>query len=99
VNAYLPLVRAGWDLGVRPRTFVPPAPRPCRAAFTPPAGHVVANAVSEVGHVLVPDVRGEGVDRNQIELVELDRVLAIYPSVAVQNTSSPVRGSISQRYS
>jgi len=38
------------------------------------AGHLVADLVSEVDHVLVPDVGREGVNRNQIELVDLDRV-------------------------
>jgi hypothetical protein len=37
-------------------------------------GYVVADAVSEVDPVLVPDVGRERVDRNQIQLVDLDRV-------------------------
>jgi hypothetical protein len=46
------------------------------------AGHLVADAGSEVHHVLIPDVLRQRVDRNQIEFVDHHGVVAIDPRIA-----------------
>ena len=51
-----------------PTSDGPPQPAP---------GGVVTDPFGEVGHVLVPDIGGKRIDWNQIQLVELDRVLPI----------------------
>ncbi|SDX82822.1 hypothetical protein SAMN05421504_1031001 [Amycolatopsis xylanica] len=38
----------------------------------------VAETFREVRHVLIPDVRRQGVDRHQVHVVEIDRILAVY---------------------
>lgn len=43
----------------------------------PPPGGVVTDPVGEIGHVLVPDIGGKRIDGNQIQLLEVDRVLPI----------------------
>src|SRR5690349_3549445 len=44
----------------------------------PATGLLVADALGEVFHVVIPGVRGQRVDRDQvIELVELDRILSV----------------------
>jgi hypothetical protein len=41
-----------------------------------PSG-VISNPLGEVSHVGVPNRRGEGIDRHQIQLIEVDRVRPI----------------------
>jgi hypothetical protein len=36
-----------------------------------------AGGAGEIGHILVPDVRGQWIDRYQVQIVEVDRRLAI----------------------
>jgi len=48
----------------------------------PPAGRAVADAFGEIGHVLVPDEGRERVDHDEVQLVDLDRVLAVDAGVA-----------------
>ena len=55
---------------------------PLQRAGQPSAGRPVADAVGEVGHVLIPDVRRERVDGNEVQLVDLDGVLPIDAGVA-----------------
>jgi hypothetical protein len=38
---------------------------------------IVAEQVDEVGHVLIPDVRGQWTDRDEIQFVEVDGVGAV----------------------
>jgi hypothetical protein len=45
-------------------------------------GVSVADALSEVSHVLVPNMGGERVDENEIQLVDLDGVLSVDARVA-----------------
>ena len=63
----------------------------CGTAGTPPpvqrtaqvaAGGTVADALGEVDHVLVPHVGQDGVNHDQVRLVEVDRVLTIDARVA-----------------
>ena len=56
----------------------PPLQRLCQAS----AGRAVADAVSKVGHVLIPHVGRERVDENEIQLVDLDGVLPVDARVA-----------------
>jgi hypothetical protein len=44
-------------------------------------GSLVVDAVSKIGHVLVPHVRGQRLDRDQIQLVQVDRRATIDPAV------------------
>jgi hypothetical protein len=46
-----------------------------------PPGSLVAELISEVGHVLVPDVGRQRIDADQIRLVEVDGCLAADPGV------------------
>jgi hypothetical protein len=43
----------------------------------PAAGPVVADSRGEVGHVPVPHERGQWIDADEIQLVEVDRVVAV----------------------
>jgi hypothetical protein len=45
------------------------------------AGSQIADADGEVGHVLVPHVGRQRLDREQIQLVEVDRGLTVDPAV------------------
>ena len=63
------------------------------------SGGTVADALSEVGHVLMPDVRGDRVDGNEVQLIDLNGVLAVDAVSLVQNATWPVRGSSSPRCS
>lgn len=42
---------------------------------------VIAQTIGEVDHVLVPDVRRQGIDSDEVQLVELDGVLAVNAGV------------------
>ena len=73
------------QLGVSLVELVPEAPEraPSRqGAGQALVGAAVADGVGEVDHVLVPDVGRQRVDQDQVQLVELDRVLAINTRVA-----------------
>ena len=83
------------ELIVEPPERSPPLERLGQAS----AGGAVADAVSKVGHVLVPHVGGERVDGNEIQLVDLDGVSPSMPVSLVQNATSPVPGSINHRRS
>src|SRR3954467_12901796 len=52
-----------------------------RGGQTPP-GSSVAEAVGKVDHVLVPDVGREGIDEDEVQLVDLDGVLTVDAGVA-----------------
>jgi hypothetical protein len=47
-----------------------------------PAGLAVADALGKVGYVLQPNVRWEGIDGDEIQLVELDRIFPVDGCVA-----------------
>lgn len=55
---------------------------PCSVRPKAVPGHAVADALGEVDHVLVPDVGRNGVDEDQVKLVEIDRVLPVDARVA-----------------
>jgi len=64
------------------------------------AGRSVADALSEVGHVLKPQLGRKRIDEREIQLVDLDGVLSIDSPVSlVQNATCPVRRSTNQRCS
>ncbi len=65
-------------LVLEPTEPSPPLKRPGQA----PAGRIVADALSETGHVLIPDVRRDRIDGNEVQLVDLDGVLAVDACVA-----------------
>jgi hypothetical protein len=46
------------------------------------SGFVVAGSLGEVGHVLVPDGGREGVDADQVQVLEVDGCLAVDTGVA-----------------
>src|SRR5436309_14066749 len=48
----------------------------------PASGFVVAGSLGEVGHVLVPDVGRQGVDAEQVQVIEVDGCLAVDTGVA-----------------
>jgi hypothetical protein len=51
-------------------------------AGEPPCCSIVADEVDEVSHVLVPDVRRQGPDHGEIQLVEVDGVRAVDATLA-----------------
>jgi hypothetical protein len=51
------------------------------------AGRDVADALSEIRHVLLPDVGRQRIDRHQVQLIDLDGVLASMPVSLVQNAT------------
>jgi len=51
--------------------------RPLKRRGQALSSRTVADAPSEVGHVLIPDVRRERLDGNEVQLIDLDGVLAI----------------------
>ena len=57
------------------------APLPC-SSLQALARSAVADAVGEVDHVLIPDVRREWIDGYQVEIVKVDRVLTVDVGVA-----------------
>lgn len=61
------------DLVLESSEYSPPLQRTGQAS----ACLAVADAVSEVGHVLKPHVRREWIDGDEIEHVDLDRVLPV----------------------
>jgi hypothetical protein len=61
----------------------------------PPADPLVADAVREIRHMLISDGVRQGMDRHQVQLVEVDGMLA----VRVQRAISPVRGATRWKYS
>jgi hypothetical protein len=63
------------------------------------AGPLVADALSEICHVLVPHARRQRVNGDQIEIVQVNGVVAVDAGVFVQNTISPVSGLTSHRCS
>ena len=71
------------------------AQRPSQA-FT---GPVIADSVGEVDHVLIPDVGGNGIDRDEVQVLEVDRVFTVDAGVAGPGASRPDLGLISQRWS
>ena len=61
------------DLGLEASERFSPLKRVLQAS----PGRDVADAVSEVGHVLVPDVRRERIDGHQVQLIDVDWVLPV----------------------
>ena len=50
-------------------------------AAEPAPGPVIADVLGEVGHVLVPDVGGQWPDGQQVQVVEVDRGVAVDAAV------------------
>ncbi|WP_295696897.1 hypothetical protein [Lapillicoccus sp.] len=66
------------ELVLEPTERSRPLKRPGQAS----SSRTVTEALSEVDHVLVPDVRRDRFDGNEVQLVDLDGVLAIDACVA-----------------
>src|SRR5262245_51756737 len=47
-----------------------------------PTGAVVADLLDKVGHVLIPDMGGQRIDSDQVQLVEINRIAPVNPEVA-----------------
>ena len=65
--------------------FVPEAPErspPGQCAAQAAPGGPVADALGEVDHVPVPDVGRQRVDQDQVQLIEVDRVLTVDSRIA-----------------
>lgn len=58
----------------------------------PASGSVIAGPLGEVGHVLVPDVGREGVDADQIQVIEVDGCLAVDTGVGSPEHDLPGLG-------
>ena len=65
----------------------------------PASGAFIGNGLGEVGHVLVPDPGRQRIDETRPRSSRSAGAWPSMPVPAVQNAISPVRGSISHRYS
>ena len=48
----------------------------------PASGSVIAGPLGEVGYVLIPDIRRQRVDADQVQVIKVDRCLTVDTGVA-----------------